>query len=252
MKNNLLKIGSVIAVAGLLFAACKKDGSSAQSTGSSKLDISVKADNASTALTNNVSTDLSGTTLTTQSSAGANVTWTAGTATISRFEFEAKRNDMDIEVRSKKLTSVDLFAPVPASISVLLDTGLYKEIEIRAVLAKDTGNTIPLILKGNYTTSTGTVVPIEIDYNDPGVIKTEVKDVTVNSTTNLSTVITMHLSRLLNHVSAASLDAAVKTNGTIVISNSVNKNIYNLIRSNIEGCGEDNGFDRHNRGDHDH
>jgi hypothetical protein len=247
MKNNLLKIGSVILVAGLLFTACKKGNSTASSSGSSKLDIGVKADNSTTALTNDVTGGVSGSTLTTQSSSSANVTWTSGMATISRFEFEAKRNDLEFEVTSKKLTTIDLFAPVPASISVFLDTGVYKEIEIRAVLAKDTGKTIPLILKGNYTTSTGTVVPIEIDYNDPAVIKTEVNNVHVDSKTNLSTVITMHLTRLLSHVTAASLDAAVKTNGVIVISNTINRSIYMIIRDNIGSCGEDNGFDRRER-----
>lgn len=247
MKNNLLKIGSVIALAGLLFAACKKDGSNASGkSGSSNLDIGLTADNVSTGLSNNATDG----TLTTQSAGSASVTWTSGTATVSSFKLEAKLNGLEIEVKSNKMASINLFAPVPPFVSVLIDTGVYREIEIKAMLAKSSGSDIPLVLKGSFTSSAGTAIPIELDYNDDATIKAEAKDVTVDASTDLSTLLTLHLSKLLDHVTAATLEAADKTNGTIVISGSSNTRIYSAVRDNIGNCGEGGEFEHHGKGKH--
>lgn len=243
MKKNLVKLGSMVALAGLLFTACKKDNAGSPSGAQAQLSIGVKADNAST----NLSTNNTANGLTTQATGSGSVNWTAGVANISGFKLEAKRNGMEIEIRSKNLASVDLFAPIPPSVTNLIDTGTYREIEFRVMLTKTSGTDLPLKLKGNFTTAGGAVVPIELNFNDDAIIKAEAKNVTVDNTTDLSTVVTIHLNKLLDHVSATALDGADRTSGTIVISNSSNTRIYAIIKDNIGNCGEAGGFDRHGR-----
>ncbi|QKJ29040.1 hypothetical protein HQ865_04495 [Mucilaginibacter mali] len=246
MKTNLWRTGLAIAMAALLFGACKKDNNSANgsSSGSAKMSFGLQADNASAVLANNETSEA----LVTQASSGAgSVTWTSGTANISGFNFEAKRRGLEVEIRSRSMASIDIFAPVPTMVSSVIDTGLYREIEIRVMLSKTSGSTIPLTLKGTFTTSGGAAVPIELDFNDDATIKAEADNVTVDNTTDITTIVSMHLNKLLDHVSASGLEAATRTSGTIVISSSSNTSIYNKIRDNIGNCGGFRGFNHRDR-----
>jgi hypothetical protein len=183
------------------------------------------------------------------------LTFTSGTANVSQFKFEAKRNGVEIEVTSKKLTNIDLFAASPSIAGVTIDTGLYREIEIRAIFQKSADTTaIPLQLKGSFTAGNGTVIPIEFDLNDNVTIKSEVEDVQVSSTTDFAALIHIHLRKLEAGVTAADLEAAKLTNGVLVISNSSNTSIYNKIIGNFTNCGETEFRGHHKDGndDNDH
>jgi hypothetical protein len=235
--------GVILAVISL--AACKKNGSSPSPT-TPQLGFQLKAVNASTTLASAPGANKS---LTTNSAVAsiAGLTWSSGIANISRFKLEAKKNGIETEITSKNLTNVDLFALSPSIINVTLDTGTYKEIEIRVELQMSADTSmIPLRLKGSFTTSGGTVIPIEFDLNDNVTIKAEAENIAVSSTTDFVALVQMRLDKLEAGVTAADLDAATLTNGVIVISNNSNTSIYNKVLSNFSSCGESKLRDRHN------
>jgi hypothetical protein len=210
----------------------------------------MKADNSTTNLSATTSTSGLATNSTFTGIPG--LTFTSGTANISQFKFEAKRNGVEIEVTSKKLTNIDLFAASPSIAGVTIDTGTYREIELRAIFQKSADTTaIPLQLKGSFTASGGTVIPIEFDLNDNATIKSEVEDVHVTSTTDFAALIHVHLRKLESGVTAADLEAAKLTNGILVISNSSNTAIYNKILSNFTNCGEAEFHGHHHDGSDD-
>src|ERR1700743_2018644 len=60
----------------------------------------------------------------------AGLVWSAGTANIGKFNFEARRSGVSINIQSRNLTNVDLFALTPLVTYVTLDTGVYKQIQI--------------------------------------------------------------------------------------------------------------------------
>ncbi len=234
MKNNFLTICMAIVITGTFFTSCKKNSSSPAATSSSQLTFGVRAQNS----------------MDTLPSSTATINWTAGTANISGFKFEARKHGLAIEVVSRNMTNVDLFALNPSLIGITLDTGTYSEIEIRAELSKSSTTDLPLVLKGNFTNTGGTAVPIEFDFNDNAEIKAEAQNVVVNGTTDLTTIITMHLNKLLANVTATELNAATLTNGTIVISKTSNATIYEQIRADLSLCGGWNGFERHDKSGH--
>ncbi|HEY4195538.1 MAG TPA: hypothetical protein VGM63_08380 [Mucilaginibacter sp.] len=240
MKTFKKGIFAVIALAVFSLAACKKTGNSPSSTKTSQLSFGVQADNATTNLSASSSTGSKLSTNSTSSFTGiSGLVFTAGTANISQFKLEAKRNNVEIEISSRSLTNVDLFAPSPSIADVTIDTGAYREIELRALLQKSSDTSaIPLKLTGIFTTSGGTVIPIEFELNDNVTIKSEVEDVTVTSTTDLAALIHIHLRKLEAGVTAADLEAATLTNDVIVISNSSNRSIYNKVLANFSNCGE--------------
>lgn len=231
MKNNLLTICMAIVITGTFFTSCKKNSSSPAATSSSQMTFGVRAES----------------TLDTVPSSTATINWTAGTANISGFKFEARKRGLAIEVESRNMTNVDLFALNPSLIGITLDTGTYSEIEIMVELSKSSTTDLPLVLKGTFTNTAGTAVPVEFDFNDDAEIKAEAKNVDVNGTSDLTTIIAMHLNKLLANVSATELNAATLTNGSIVISRTSNSRIYDQIKADLSLCGFWDGFERHDR-----
>ncbi|MDB4922518.1 hypothetical protein [Mucilaginibacter sp.] len=240
MKKNYVIKGLSLIVIALMFSACKKNSTS-PSTSGTKMAFAVSADNSASTFTSSASG------LTTN--ATASITWTSGIANIAYFKLEAKKKNTEIEIKTKSLQHVDLFAPIPAVISSAIDTGTYSEIEIKIVLAKSTSGTIPLTLKGNFTTTSGSVIPIEFDFNDDAIIKAEAENVTVDGKTDVATTIKLHLNKLISSTAVATLEAATKTEGTIVISSTSNAAIYNIIKAKIIECGSFEKFEHHDKKD---
>lgn len=242
MKKTFVKTGISMMIAAALLASCKKSGPTYITASSSQLSMGIKADNAITPLNATGATALSST-----PQPSATVTFTSAIANISGFKFEAKKKGVQIEVESKNLSTIDLFAINPTLIGITLDTGTYSEIELRVEFAKSSTATLPLVVKGTFTTTGGTVVPVEFDLNDNAEIKVEQQNVVVDGKTNLTNVVVLHLNKLLTGVSSADLNAATLTNGTIIISSSSNSSIYNRILNNLSSCGDSNGFEHHNK-----
>ncbi|MDB4925408.1 hypothetical protein [Mucilaginibacter sp.] len=221
--------------------ACKKDNS-AVTTSATQVTFALSATNPSNLLPASITTPGMTTNSVSTNATSASITWTSGTANIASFKLEAKKKNTAIEITSKNLTNIDLFAISPASISAAIDTGTYTEIELRVLLVKSTTAAIPLTLKGNFTTQGGVVVPIELDYNDDALIKVEAENITIDGKTDVATLAKLNLTKLISGMAAAQLDAAVRTNGAIIISSTVNATIYNKIKDNILLCGGWGGF----------
>ena len=208
MKTTFVKTGLCVMMAVAMLTSCKKgDPTYATASSSAQLSMGVKADNTVTSLAANAS----GQAVNSTSSVASNITFTSAIANISGFKFEAKRKGLQIEVKSHGLTTVDLFAISPSMTGISLDTGTYAEIEIKVQFTKSNTTALPLVAKGNFTTSTGTVIPFEFDLNDNAEIKAEAHNVVVDGKANLVNIITLHLNKLLAGVSAADVAAATQT-----------------------------------------
>jgi hypothetical protein len=244
MKNKLLPIWTVIVitVSSTFLASCKKDNTAPAplppSTVNTQLSFGVKADNPFS--TFSIIAQGNST-----YSSTATVNFTSGTANISGFKLEATKRNLQIEIRSKNLANVDLFSTNTALTGATIDTGTYNQIEVRVELSKSSTAALPLVLKGTFTNNSATAMPIELDFNDDAEIKAQAQNVVVSNNASLSTIITMHLNRLLAGVSATQLNSATLTNGTLVISSTSNTSIYAQVKNNLSNCADDGGFDKH-------
>jgi len=234
LENQNIKIVIVaLALATSLFS-CKKDNGLSPSSSSAKISFGLKADNPSMALASTPGLTVNG--LATNAS-GPVITWTAGTATVTRFQFEAKKAGAKIEVESNGLKNINLFAIDPSFFPVKIDTGTYSEIEVKLVLVKTTSAAIPLQLKGSFTKADGTVMPVELDINEDMVIKTEIKSVVIDATTDLKTTFMLHLNKIFSGITVADLSAATVTGGAVVISNTSNVALFNKAKANAVNIG---------------
>jgi hypothetical protein len=248
IKSNQIIIGLCVLGMVSIFSACKKGDASSSSVTDTQMSFALSASgNISPFSVTGGSDQLTTNGLSTSATSTASISWTSGVANVSGFKLEAKKKGTEVEISSRNLTSIDLFSTTPTTISTAIDTGTYREIELRVLFTKSTTATIPLTLKGNYTSTTGMVTPIEFDFNDDAVIKVEAENITVDGKTDVATIAKLDVTKLVNGFAASILDSAVRTNGAIVISSTSNTNIYNFIKANIVGCGRFGGFEHHDK-----
>ena len=226
MKTVRTSIFAAVLLAIVSLAACKKgNNKSAIPSGTAKLSFKMQATNAALAsMPADSVSSISG------------LVWTAGTANIGRFSFEAKRSGVSIEIDSHNLTNVDLFALKPLQTYVTLDTGVYKEIEIKAFL-ESTDTVPPLKLSGTFKNDSAKVIPIQFDLSGHATVKVEEKNIDINGTTNYTALLDLQLARLTKGITADDLNKAKVTNGTIIISQTSNSWLYWKMRANLGGCG---------------
>ncbi|MGN6178797.1 MAG: hypothetical protein ACTHNW_06430 [Mucilaginibacter sp.] len=252
MKRKLLTgLLGIAIVSSALFTSCKKGNSSTSGKSASQLAFAMKADNASISA-NAISADgqNSGTQWGTTDTIHAMVNWTSAIANVSAFKLEAIKRGLSIEITSRGLQNINLFAPVPTSISTMIDTGTYTKVELRAILLRSSDTSaMPLTLKGSFTTTGGTVVPVVVDYNNDAIIKVEAKNVTITSTSDLLTTLTVHLNMLLAGVSTADMNNATRVNGVILINSTTNSGILEHIRDNLFHSCDGGDFHDHHEND---
>ena len=231
-SSNKSKKLLILLVVVLTVYSCKKGNSPQPSTKASQVAFGVKAVNSSTVLAASASK------LAVNSVAPV-IQFTAGVANIAQFKLEARKANTSIELTTRNLMGVDLFALTPSVVFANLDTGTYKEIEVRVEFVQTADpSAIPLTLKGTFTAADGTVIPVEFDVNENLTIKAEASNVVLHNTGNLSTIVQLHLDKIVAGITATDLNAATKTGGVIIISSTSNASLFNKIKFNVEGCGD--------------
>ncbi|PWS26349.1 hypothetical protein DHW03_16340 [Pedobacter yonginense] len=226
LKQTRLGYG-LIGLALLSLGSCKKDGVASLNQ-DSQITFSVKAD---LLATTNAISGLSTPAGTTTSPA---ITWTDAIANVSKFKFEAKKGNVKKEIETSGLTNINLFAIDPAAVKSVIDTGTYKEIELKLMLTKSTTSAIPLALKGTFTAADGTLTPIEINVNEDLIVKVEVENIKIDPSTDLKATFVLGLNKILQGITIADLSAATKTGGKIVISSTSNTALLNKVKLNLQ------------------
>ncbi|MEB0263424.1 MULTISPECIES: hypothetical protein [unclassified Mucilaginibacter] len=248
MKHPFLKFSAIALMASVALVSCTKDKSTSTAS-SADVAFALTADNATSTVAPTSTSGLQTNGLQNDAfvAANASIKWTSAIANISRFKLEAKKGNTEIEITTKNISNLDLLAIDPATVAAKIDTGKYKEIEIKILLVKSAGADIPLTVKGTFTTAGGALVPIEFDYNDNAILKAEVENVTVDATTNVTAKLSFHLNKLLTAIPSSQIDAATRTNGAIIISSTSNAIIYNRVIANVLLAFEARGFEHHKK-----
>lgn len=184
--------------------------------------------------------------------------WDVCTMNVSRIEFEAEGKETENAQNSYKVSYewkgskvVDLFDASSVIGDIVLDPGVYDEIELEIEAAKSQNATTPVFyLAGTYTDGEGTVIPIEITMNEDFKFEVEKEGTTFDGTDDYSALVTLNLALLMSGVSESDLDAATLTDGKLIVNKTSNPNIYLKIKSKILSCG-DVKYDHHGDDDDD-
>ena len=213
------------AAAAVLFSACRKDNVAPDTR--AVLGYQLTVADPSAAIQGKVAAD------------GA-IQWTAGYAYPHTMRFGVKADGSKYsenhvtDYRTLDTARIDLFAQVAEGFGhVALAQEIYKEVELRIEL-KPRAVYPALQLKGTYTSSMGTAaLPVTLQVFDGCEIKTEVKDISIDKKTNFDAVTTLNLSALSNGITETMIANAELTDGTLLISNTTNRELYNVILGNL-------------------
>jgi len=230
MKRIVLHFGFVIVMMCLLFTACKKAEVTATAT-DPQLTFALIPDNPMVAFT----TSQGGVAVLAATGKQA-FAWSAGTANITRFRLNAKRGGVAAEYSSASLTNVDVFSINSLLSTISIPKGDYTEVKAAVVFSSVVAPPFPLVLQGTFTTASGTGIPVEFDLNDNLEINVNIPNIIADGSKDFTASLAMHLNVLMTGIPPSDLDAAVRTNGTILISKTVNVALYNKIKANMLGC----------------
>lgn len=231
-KVNLLIIGAVLSVVAI--TGCKKDASNNNSTPIMGLSVQALNPSFNLPVTSTMMKATSATSL---------VQITSAKLLVSKFSFEAElkssnkaHDSVSIEYNWNGPKVIDLLNATADFGQLTLQPGFYDEIELRVASVRNNTDTIPVFsLTGNYTNSANVVIPVTFKVNEPVLIKTELKNdtITSTSTSSFSGIVQVYLDQLFVGIAPADLDNAVKTNGTIVINSTTNANLYQILTVNF-------------------
>ncbi len=228
-RKNILLYGAAVVLTLSLFACQQKNASPA--SGPISMNVSLQAVNPSF-------------TLKASPASGPSITWDSAQMVVSTVKFEASLNkanseedSVDIEYKWNGPKVVNLLDTTFTFGNFTLQPGLYNHVELRiSGLSKD-ADTIPVFyLHGSYAENDTTAVPIIVKSYQNVNFKTEQDSVNVasNLNSNITSDVKIYLNKLMANVQPTDLDYAMKTNGTIVISDSSNMHIFYAILHSLE------------------
>jgi hypothetical protein len=221
-KQNRMNIPNIlsktaIAVGLLFFTSCKKEN-----TGSgSAIQFQLQTTNRSSIIA--------------RTDAGS-LQWTGGYGSATEIKFEAKLNSQETERKTQVAQKIDLMSPITSLGDITLSPGTYSEVEFKVEL-NPSGADAALELDGQYT-SGGITTPVVFRVTAPVELKNEKNNVVVTDNSTFKAITTIDLSLITSTISESVLNSAVRTNGTILITSSVNANIYNTLLNNLHESDE--------------
>ena len=156
------------------------------------------------------------------------VTWASGFASATEIEFEAKKENIELEFKSEARQRIDLFSPLSSLGFVTIPPGIYKEVEFEIHIFPSAPDAA-LELRGIYNST-----PIVFRVNTPIEIEAEFEDVTITDGNDFTAIISLNLSLLTMGITDAALSNATLTNGEIIISATSNTALYNIMIANLK------------------
>jgi hypothetical protein len=227
------QIPSIFILLAITVASCKKEASISASTGNGAINFQLTARNPSSAV-NRLG---DGAVLREN---GTIIQWKEGVASATLIKIEAERSGSEVEFKSNVQRTIDLFDSTVSLGNISLPAATYDEVEFKAKLNPVNGQPA-LQLKGQFNDGT-TIRQITFRADEEIEIKGEKKRVTVTDTTIHLAVTKLNLALAGRGLSPSMLSSAVATGGEIIISNSVNRELYRIILKNLRDLDEEEDF----------
>lgn len=206
-------------------------GDDDQSKGQSKISYTLSITNTSTSL---------------QKTTAGLLQWSSGFANPKQVKFEAKQGASEIEYKSANSTPIDLMNLATAGFgSYSIPAGSYSEIELKIFLANN-GSNPALQLEGTFDNGT-THLPVQFVVNESTEIKTEQKNVTVDSTNNFVMGTKIDMNSLSAGIGESEITSATITAGVVVISSTSNTALYTRMLNNLKSRSHQYEVEKHHK-----
>jgi len=207
---------ATLVVAGLSFTSCKKD------------------DDPNGTITLKVNTT-SSTAVNLKSTAAANdLVFNSGTITIREVVFDGEAGTTSVSRTIERIADID-YATGAVSPTVVIEVpaGNYTGVNLGIEL-QDDGSDPSVVIEGTYTNSSMEIIPIRFEFNSGEVFEANAASVTIEAGSDLVGKITFDAISWFSGVSSDALESATLTAGKIVISESSNSSIFNIVADKLD------------------
>ena len=219
--NNLLKL-SLLACIFTVFLGCSKDDSNPNAT----IKLAVTTTSSTTSIQAKSST---------QTKLGTNdLVFNSGSITISEIEFEGNNNNVSVSRFKEQVATIDYATGVVTpEVKITIPAGNYTNVNLGIELL-DENSTPSVVIEGTYTNSNDVIIPIRFEYNSGEVFEANSASVVMGEGTDVIGKITFDAISWFSVVTAAQLDNATLTEGTIIISGTSNENIFDIVADKLD------------------
>jgi uncharacterized lipoprotein YbaY len=171
----------------------------------------------------------------TQSRLAANdLVFTSGTITIREVVFDGDNGSVSVSRTHEQIADIDYATgTITPAVVVSVPAGDYTSVNLGIEL-QDENSTPSVVIEGTYTHTNGDVIPIRFEFNSGEVFEANATSVVLEEGTDVVGKITFDAISWFSTVTAAQLDNAVLTNGTIIVSSTSNANIFTIVADRLD------------------
>jgi len=213
--KNLFKLSLLVLFVTVL-ASCSKDDANS--------DVNVRL----------AVTTTSSSTATQSRLAPNDLVFTSGTITIREVVFDGDNGSVSVSRTHEQIADIDYATgTITPVVVVSVPEGTYTSVNLGIEL-QDENSSPSVVIEGTYTHTNGDVIPIRFEFNSGEVFEANAASVELVEGTDVVGKITFDAISWFSTVTAAQLDNAVLTDGTIIISGTNNANIFNIVADKLD------------------
>lgn len=225
MKNLILLVTIIGSIA--FFTSCSKD----DAIGSGNATLSITAGIA------NSSSSKQATSKTTSSRLNQNLNFTSGYIWVIEVEFDGTLDNGSLVSRTVGRSSKIDFATgiaTPSLDDITIPVGTYNYVNLGVEL-RDEDSQPSIVMEGTYTHTDSSIIPIRFEFNSGEVFEAETsQQVAVNKSQTVLSKIVFDPQVWFSVISTDALDNAVLTDGTIIVSQTKNASIFDLVADRLD------------------
>ncbi len=163
--------------------------------------------------------------------------FTSGTIRLREIQFEAEVDDEDsVEVNIEQIVDIDFAtgATTPDLSALVFPIGTYREIEVELEL-QDENNDPSVVIEGTFTDANSQEHPIRFEFNSGETFEVRKEgQIIIGEGASVLAEVTFDPGVWFAEVTTEELSAAVKKEGVIVISETSNPEIFDIVADGLD------------------
>lgn len=162
------------------------------------------------------------------------LTFTSGKITIREVVFDGDNGSESVSRTIEQIAEIDYATgQVTPEIIVEVPAGEYTSVNL-GIEMQDDGDEPSTVIEGTYVTSSGESLPIRFEFNSGEVFEANAVSVTIPAGSDIVGKITFDALAWFTVVTAEELDNAALTDGVIVISETSNPDIFDIVADRLD------------------
>lgn len=224
MKHAFTKSLGALVLGVLILASCSKEDETANATINLQFSVNNNAVSTANARVANAET----------------LTFQGGTVTIREVVFDADLADgsNSISITHEQIADIDLATgTVTPNVAIQVPANRYESVYLGIEIQDE--NDIPsVVVDGTFHDSSNESVPVRFEFNSGEVFEAEAETINLTEDQDVVGRINFDPNYWFSTISTEQLEAATRVDGVIVISETVNANLFSIVADRLDDATE--------------